>query len=246
MSAMQPRAASPISTVAARLLAVAGCAAFLAGCYTDQTMPPNYPLDYRQRHPIAIREGVYTVDVFVGNRRGELTLDQRGDVLSFGHRWRREAAGGILIDRPSGTPNAGAAAEALTEVRSILVSLGVPPQGIEVRSYRPSDPRTMAPLRLNYPRMTASAGPCGLWPHDIGPTFDREHSENLEYWNFGCAAQRNLAASVENPADLVQPRGEEPAYTPRRTTVVERYREGIGPATIYVNPDKGKISDVGK
>jgi pilus assembly protein CpaD len=246
MSATQLRAALPIRTVAVRLLAVAGCAASLAGCYTDQTMPPNYPMDYRQRHPIAIREGVYTVEVFVGSKRGELTLDQRADVVSFGRRWRREAGGGIFIDLPSGTPNAAAAAGALAEVRSMLTSLGVPPQGIEVRPYRPSDPRTMAPLRLNYPRMTASAGPCGLWPHDFGPTIDREHSENLEYWNFGCASQRNLAASVENPADLVQPRGEEPAYTPRRTTVGEKYREGNSPATVYVNPDKGKISDVGK
>jgi pilus assembly protein CpaD len=101
-------------------------------------------------------------------------------------------------------------------------------------------------MRLNYPRMVASAGPCGLWPHDIGPTLDREHNENLEYWNFGCATQRNLAASVENPADLVQPRGEVPAYTPRRTAVGEKYRQGSSPATQYVNPDKGKISEVGK
>src|SRR5438270_766989 len=83
--------------------------------------------------------------------------------------------------------------------------------------------QTMPP---NYPRMVASAGPCGLWPHDIGPTSDREHNENLEYWNFGCASQRNLAASVEDPADLVQPRGEQASYTPRRTTVVEKYRKG--------------------
>ena len=37
--------------------------------------------------------------------------------------------------------------------------------------------------------------------------------ENRPYWNFGCATQRNLAAMVDNPADLVQPRGEAPAYS---------------------------------
>jgi pilus assembly protein CpaD len=246
MSSTQPNAAAPRRTPALRLLAAVGCAAFLAGCVTDQTMPPNYPLDYRQRHPIAIREGVYTVELFIGTKRGELTLDQRADVVSFAHRWRREAGGGVLIDLPSGTVNAGAAAGALTEVRAILAGAGVPPSGIEVRPYRPNDARTMSPLRLNYPRMVASAGPCGLWPHDIGPTLDREHNENIEHWNFGCATQRNLAASVENPADLVQPRGEVPAYTPRRTTVGEKYRQGQTPATQYINPDKGKISEVGK
>ena len=57
--------------------------------------------------------------------------------------------------------------------------------------------------------------------------------------------QRNLAAQVDNPTDLVQPRGEGPTYTPRRTTVFEKYRRGEESATVYVNPDKGKISDIG-
>jgi pilus assembly protein CpaD len=124
--------------------------------------------------------------------------------------------------------------------------MGVPPQDIEVRPYRPEDPRTLATLRLNYPRLVASAGPCGLWPHDLGPNSDREHSENMQYWNFGCTSQHNLAAQVENPADLVQPRAESAAYTPRRTMVLERYRAGTDTATVYVNPDAGKISDVAK
>jgi pilus assembly protein CpaD len=231
--------------VAIRLLAIAGGAAMLAGCYTDHAALPDVPNDYRQRHPIVVREGVQTVELFAGTKRADLTADQRADVLAFAHRWRRESAGGILIDMPAGTANAAAAAGLLNEIRSILLAAGVPPQGVEVRPYRPADPRTLATIRLNYPRMVASAGPCGLWPHDLGPTFDREHNENLEYWNFGCAAQRNLAATVENPADLIQPRGEMASYTPRRTTAFERYREGIGPATIYANPDKGKITDIG-
>jgi pilus assembly protein CpaD len=230
---------------AIRLLAVVGGAAMLSGCYTDQAALPDVPNDVRQRHPIVVREGVQTVELFVGSRRADLTVDQRGDVLAFAHRWRRESAGGILIDLPVGTVNEAAAAGLLGEIRSILSAAGVPPQDVGVRTYRPADPRTMATIRLNYPRMVASAGPCGLWPHDIGPTFDREHNENLEYWNFGCAAQRNLAASVENPSDLIQPRGEMASYTPRRTTAFEKYRLGQDPATVYASPDKGKITDIG-
>jgi pilus assembly protein CpaD len=250
MSSTDTSGAKPSRTAAIRLLAAVGCAALLAGCVTDRTTPyvaasPQYPNDVRQRHPIAIREGVHTVEIFIGSRRGELTVDQRGDVIAFAHTWRRDSAGGVMIELPSGTPNEAAAANALQEVRSILVSQGVPPQSIQVRPYRLNDSRTLATLRFNYPRMVASAGPCGLWPHDLGSTGDRERSENLEYWNFGCAAQRNLAAQVENPADLVQPRGEGPADTPRRTMVLEKYRRGEEPATIYVEPDKGKISDIG-
>jgi pilus assembly protein CpaD len=245
MSSTDRTAALPRRTGATRLLAIAGCAAMLAGCITDRAAVPEVPRDLRQRHPIAIREGVHTVELFIGSRRGELTLDQRGDVLSFAHTWRRDAAGGIIIDLPSGTSNQAAAANALQQVRAILTSMGIPPQDIEVRPYRLSDPRTLATLRLNYSRMVASAGPCGMWPKDLGPTADREHSENTEYWNFGCSSQHNLAAQVENPADLVQPRGETPTYTPRRTTVVERYRIGVSPQTIYPDPHNEKLSDVG-
>jgi pilus assembly protein CpaD len=248
MSSTHRSAAMPNRILATRLLAIVGCAAMLAGCITDQAAAPEIqvPRDSRQRHPIAIREGVHTVELFIGTKRGELTLDQRADVLAFAHTWRRDAAGGIIVDLPSGTSNALAAANALPEVRSILTNMGVPPQDIEVRPYRPNDPRTLATMRLNYPRMVASAGPCGMWPHDLGPTIDREHSENIEYWNFGCASQHNLAAQVENPADLVQPRGEGPAYTPRRTTVIDKYRVGVDTSTVRSNVNQGKISDVAK
>jgi pilus assembly protein CpaD len=248
MSSTDRTAARPSRTGAIRFMALStllGGVALVAGCTTDQTAVREVPNDVRQRHPIAIREGVHTVELFIGTKRGELTLDQRGDVLAFAHTWRRDAAGGVIIDLPSGTSNEVAAASALQEVRAMLTGAGVPPQDIAVRPYRPSDPRTLATLRLNYPRMVASAGPCGMWPHDLGPTIDREHNENLEYWNFGCASQRNLAAQVDNPADLVQPRGEGPTYTPRRTTVLEKYRSGAGPATVYPNPNEGKITDIG-
>jgi len=246
MSSTHRTAAKPSRTGTIGLLLLAGGAALLAGCTTDQTGIREVPNDLRQRHPIAIREGVHSVELFIGTKRGELTLDQRGDVLAFAQTWRRDAAGGVIIDLPSGTSNGTAAANALREVRAILTNMGVPPQGIEVRPYRPNDPRTLATIRLNYPRMVASAGPCGMWPQDLGPTANREHSENVEYWNFGCAAQRNLAVQVENPTDLVQPRGETPVYAQRRTVVLERYRAGLGTGTVYSDPNKGKVSDIAK
>jgi pilus assembly protein CpaD len=245
MSSTDRSAAMPNRIGTTRLLAIVGCAAMLAGCMTDKAAIPEAPRDLRQRHPIAIREGVHTVELFIGTKRGELTLDQRADVIGFAQTWRRDAAGGIRIDLPAGTSNEVAAANALQEVRALLAGMGVPPQDIAVRPYRPEDPRTLATMRLNYPRMVASAGPCGMWPHDLGPTIDNEHFENLEYWNFGCAAQRNLAAQVADAADLVQPRGETPSYTQRRTTAMERYRLGISPQTIYPDPHNEKLSDIG-
>jgi pilus assembly protein CpaD len=72
------------------------------------------------------------------------------------------------------------------------------------------------------------------------------YSENKEYYNFGCSYQRNMAAMIDNPSDLVQPRSETPAYTMRRTEAFEKYRKGETTTTTYPESDKAKLSDTGK
>jgi pilus assembly protein CpaD len=105
----------------------------------------------------------------------------------------------------------------------------------------------MATIRLNYPKISAVAGPCGLWPEDLGPSIkDKGYFENKPYYNFGCSYQRNMAAMIDNPSDLVQPRTETPAYTMRRTEGFEKYRKGAPTATNYPDADKAKLSDAGK
>jgi pilus assembly protein CpaD len=236
------------STVAAglRMLVLGTATAILAGCYTaHEALLDSIPQDYRQRHPIVLKEAPRTVELFIGNRRSTLTAAQRADVLSFAQAWRGEGTGGVLIDVPSGTPNARSAAVALQEVRSILAGAGVPPEAVATRPNPASDPRKLATMRLHYPKITADAGPCGLWPYDLGATYHREHYENRQYYNFGCTSQRNMAAMVENPSDLVQPRGEIPSYTGRRTFVLDKHRKGEASGTIYPDAAKGRISDVG-
>lgn len=236
-----------VAAIASMLAALIGCAALLAGCNTAQPVAiDSVPSDYRQRHPIAIKEGDRTFEIFVGAKRGELTATQRAEVMAFAHRWRREATGGIIIDLPSGTRNEVAAANALHEVRSLMSAAGVPPQGVVVRPYRPADPTRLATIKLNYPKIVADAGPCGQWPDDLGPTMSRRHFENAQYWNLGCATQRNLAAMVDDPSDLVQPRSETPIFAGRRSIVLGKYKEGQSTATTYPDASKGQISDVGR
>jgi pilus assembly protein CpaD len=232
----------------ARAGLVGGCAMFLVACNTDQQLTagaPSVPYDYRERHPITITEGDQTLEVFVGTSRGELNAGQRAEVAQFGHRWRREGTGGVAIELPVGASNERAAADAVPTIRSILAATSVPPKGIIVRGY-PAPGPNIAPIRISYPRIMAQAGPCGLWPEDIGPSFNRNYFENQPIWNHGCSTQRNLAAMVDDPEDLVQPRGETPAYTMRRTTVLEKYRSGITPATQVPDASAAKISELGK
>jgi pilus assembly protein CpaD len=236
------------AAAAKRSLLAVGCALALSGCVTgkDTATTASIPTDYRLRHPITIKETDRTVEVFIGASRGSLTPVQRAEVLSFAQTWKKEATGGVILDVPTGTTNAVAAEQASREVRSILAAAGVPAYAVAVRPYQPQNRRAVATIRMNYPQMSAETGPCGLWPDDLGPGYESSHMENKPYWNLGCASQRNLAAMVANPADLVQPRAETSAYTERRTTVLNNYRKGSATATTFANPDQGKISDVGK
>jgi pilus assembly protein CpaD len=228
--------------------ALLGLAVVLGACtHTDEVLTANVPDDYRQRHPIAIQEADRSVVIFVGHARGGLSASQRADVMGLAQTWLREGTGAIVADVPVDTPNARAAADSFREIQALLAAAGVPPRGIVVRHYHPQDPRQMATIRLNYPKISAVAGPCGLWPEDLGPSIrNKSYFENKPYYNFGCAYQRNMAAMVDNPSDLVQPRPETPAYTARRTVAFEKYRKGTSTTTTYPEAEKAKLSDTGK
>ncbi|GKQ51698.1 CpaD family pilus assembly protein [Bradyrhizobium sp. Ce-3] len=205
------------------------------------------PADYRLRHPIAVTEADRSIVVFVGRSRGGLTAEQRAEVMGMAQDWMREGTGAVTIDVPTDTANARPAQESLREIQATFAAAGVPPRGILVRKYRPENPRLMPAIRVNYPKMKAEAGPCGLWPEDLGPSIHNgSYIQNKQYYNFGCANQRNLAAMVEDPTDLVQPRAETPAYTPRRNIAFEKYRKGTTTATTYPEADRAKLSDTGK
>jgi pilus assembly protein CpaD len=207
----------------------------------------SVPADYRERHPIAVQEADRSIIVFVGRGRGGLAASQRADVMYLGSTWMREGTGVISIDVPVHTPNARAAADSLREIRATLAAAGVPPRAVTVRQYTPEYPRHMAAIRLNYPKISAVAGPCGLWPEDLGPSVNnKNYFDNKQYYNFGCANQRNLAAMVDNPSDLVQPRPETPAFAPRRGIAFDKYRKGMTTTTTYPESDRAKLSDTGK
>lgn len=229
-------------------LVIAGVAMTLGACtHRAEDVTASIPEDYRLRHPIAIQEADQTTEVFVGVGRGGLTASQRADVVGLAQVWLREGTGAIVLEVPTGTPNARSAADSAREVRGTLAAAGIPPRGVIVRHYRPNDPRLFATIRLHYPRLTASVGPCGLWPDDLGPSIkNKGYIDNKTYWNYGCATQRNIAAMAENPTDLLQPRPETPAYTARRTAGFEKYRKGTTSATTYPEADKAKLSEVGK
>ncbi len=233
------------------VLLLVGLSISLGGCLTHTRDPngalANLPSDYRQRHPIVIEEANRSIEVFVGSGRGGLSASQRSDVVGLGQTWLREGTGSVTVDVPKDTPNERAAVDSYREIHALLTAIGIPANGIITHDYRPSDPRQFATIRVSYPRIAADAGPCGLWPDDLGPSIkNKVYIENKPYHNFGCSTQRNLAAMVDNPSDLVQPRSEAPPYTARRTIAFDKYRKGTATSTSYPDAEKAKLSDLGK
>ena len=157
--------------MAGALVGLSSLAVTLGGCMhtgDEVATTASIPEDYRLRHPIAVQEANQSVVIFVGHGRGGLTAEQRADVMGLAQTWRHEATGPITADVPVDTSNAAAAADAFREVQALLIAGGVPPRGINLHRYHPSDPRQMAAIRLNYPKISATAGPCCLWPEDVG------------------------------------------------------------------------------
>jgi pilus assembly protein CpaD len=232
-----------------RFAAVVLIGGTLGACKTTETANTvPYPYNYKDRHPIAIHEGTRTVELLIGKRRAGLTPVQRAEVSAFAESWHGDATGGIRIRIPSGTLNERASHDTVPEIKEILAAAGVPPNGIVTHPLPGGDPAGILPIVLEYPRMVATAGPCGRWPNDLGPGAGIDYMTNAPYYNLGCSMQQNLAAMVEEPADLVQPRSESSAYTGRRTVVLDKYRRGEDTTTQAqgATEDKAKISDVGK
>jgi pilus assembly protein CpaD len=215
---------------------------------TDHVITGSVPVDYRERHPIRLTEAVHAVQLLIGSGTGVLTAEQRAQVSSMASTWRRESTGRLVIEMPKGTLNQRTAAYAAREAQSILRASGVPQRAIVTKTY-PSHPESYGPVRIAYLRIEAEVGPCGTWPEDLGaspypstqatpPTLD-----NRPYFNFGCSTQQNLAAMIENPEDLVQPRASTPPYAARRQTVMEKYRKGESPSGKY-ETDEAQASEV--
>jgi pilus assembly protein CpaD len=63
--------------------------------------------------------------------------------------------------------------------------------------------------------------------------------------SFGCAVQHNIAAQIENPRDVLEPRAAGATDATRRQTIMSTYEKGQ-PTAASKNADQSvAVSDVG-
>lgn len=226
----------PIHMNAFRAFAFA-IATGLAGCGLNGAEQAQFGASYT--HPISVDTDVATLNVGVVPGQPGLTPSDRAAIGEFAAAYRQRGHGAITISTPSGSPNAGAATVALSDVRDLLNEHGVGPADLAYTPYRASGADASAPLILSFKRYVARPTACGDWSQNAA--YD---PSNGLMPNHGCATQNNLAAMVANPADLMGPRPMGPADPGRRNTVLEKYRAGELTATTRSEQDSGTVSEV--
>lgn len=237
---------SAARTGLAAALTIGGLALSLAACNSSGGADPFAQSlaitqdDYRTNHPITIQDQISTIDIPVSVDSQRLPTDQRANVAYFAQAFLRSGTAVIAVVAPSGSPNQVAAAGIAVQVEDVLRKSGIDPHSIDYRVYRASKDERVAPVRVAFNRIGATTAPCGPWPDDMTAT-----KYNRHFANYGCATQQNLAALVENPLDLLYPRGMTPADAARRADVLQKYRGGERFAGDTSAETGGSIASVG-
>lgn len=217
--------ASGVASTLTKLALLTLAAQVLVGCkhLDDPVEPTSFSLvDPSERHPIIVSQQPRDMTVSVARGSSGLTPVQRAQLAEFLRRYRASDAGNskLVIQVPRGSSNELASVGAIGEIRQLVSEQGFEDSMVAIESY-PAARGAQPPIRVSYLRYVADAPECGRWPTNLA-----REPYNLPYPNLGCANQRNFAAMVANPADLVGPRTMTPGPSERRQVTWTKYTQG--------------------
>jgi pilus assembly protein CpaD len=179
-------------------------------------------VDPTQRHPILVSQQPSNLSLRVPRGSRDLSPHQRAQLIDFLDRYRARDNGNgkLIILAPRGAANEEAASQAVLEIHYLIREAGFDEASVAVEDYH-EDRDPQPPIRVSYLRYVADGPECGQWPTNLA-----EEPANLAHPNLGCATQRNFAAMVANPADLLGPRANTRRPGERRDQVWEKYVKG--------------------
>lgn len=194
-------------------------------------------IDPAQRHPIIVSQQPANLTLRVSRGSAGLTPQQRASVIDFVSRYRGgdSRSGRLSIGVPSGSPNEVAAMHAVADLRDLVRDYGVDETQITIHPY-PASGDGGAPIRVSYSRFVAQGPTCSQWPTNLG-----EDSRNLPAPDLGCSNQRNLAAQIANPADLVAPRTMTARPGERRDQNWEKWIKGESTVSEKKSDEKAQV-----
>jgi pilus assembly protein CpaD len=185
--------------------------------------PPEGPpvASSADRHQIEVAQTAERLEIPVRNGDVGISPASRAQLRAFAGGYLRYGHGAVVLSTPSGGTNSDSASVLANDTRRALVDAGVSYAAVAGSTYDASGAGD-APIIVSFARYEARAPECApLWEQDLA------HQSNNQAWDsFGCATNANLAAMVEDPADLMRPRDEDPRDSERRDTVMDAYRAG--------------------
>jgi pilus assembly protein CpaD len=195
----------------------------LGACAMSATPPLNIsPSPTRaDSHVIEVSQTSARMEIAATPGQTTLTPKAQSDLRDFASAYLRYGHGALILSTPSGSANAEAASMLAGQTRMSLVDAGVSYGAVAGSTYDASSDAS-APIIVTFARFEAQAPECApIYTQDLA------HQEDNQAWgSFGCAMQANLAAEIEDPADLLQPRPDAPRDSNRRAAVMDAYRAG--------------------
>lgn len=220
----------------ARIAAI--LAVFIAGSCTEMNDGTDLHADGAYNHPITVEPATKSLTVsFAPGDAGLMPEDSlRFDQFVHGY-----LAGGGTGAMNVSVPDGPGSSEAIQYFGERLASAGIPRARIMVGTHQ----GVVGRVELGYIAYTAKTDDCGDWSENAGDTLS-----NLPMANFGCSVQHNIAAQIDDPQDLLQPRALGPADPVRRNGEIDKYQKGqVTQAdknkSDKVNEQSGSESDVG-
>ncbi|MGD1888555.1 MAG: CpaD family pilus assembly protein [Cohaesibacteraceae bacterium] len=216
----------------------------LAACHTTRSSEGTYDprfVNYDQRHALSLQQGEQTMPLLVGANAHGLTSSDRTALAGFLQTYQARGESGLRVQVPQGAANSAAARRALADVHDVVAAAGANPSAVHVDHYHVGDATSHAPIVVVFDRLQAVTNPCGTWSDPFNPP-----NAQSDYYNFGCAAQANLGVMLDDPRDLVRPRGVGYPDAGRRAEVLTLYRSGQPTSTQASEESQASIAQVGQ
>lgn len=205
---------------------------FLGACGTSGiTNGPEASFDPVTRFPASVEPRMMTMRL---PYEGPQSLDRNADLQlqRFATDYLDHGSGALAVTAPQRFGNAPA-----EDVARRLSSLGVPEDRIMFGTQ--DEPGSPGGIKLTYIRYMAKTPDCGNWSSNLSKTYDNATSPN-----FGCATQKNIAAMIADPRDLVSPQTASATDAQRRLIVLDKYRKGEPTVAQRTQQQSGAVSQV--
>lgn len=209
------------------------------GACSSQYNGIEQSLSAQERYPIKVSPDMASLEVVVQPGQKGLSNEDANMVNAFIGEYKMRGHSLLSVSLPRGSLNAQSSQSAGREIKNMITARGLSDAYIDGSVYDASPSDSSAPVVLQFTRYSATASECGNWSDNMS------RSGTNEPWkNFGCATQNNLASMLEDPHDLVAPRGMGASDIQRRTTIFESYRKGEVTSAERSSEESGKASKV--